>query len=104
MHLILIPVLQTACDEYQKVRCHRRIQGKGRGVPIRQAMRRPRPSHLHRNLPNGTLDDWVERYTAAGGKLPTVAEGNRRVEDLLVDALSSAGACVAPRQPAGIAP
>jgi hypothetical protein len=74
LHLVLLPVLQAACDGQVRVRHHRNIQGVKGGVPLARADASPRPPELHRPVPEGTVDDFVAGFVAAGfGQLSTQA-------------------------------
>lgn len=71
-HLVLLSTLQIACDELRDVRNHRYIQGCRRarrgsgGMPLLRAAMKPRPQILHRELPEGTVEDWVQRFEDEG--------------------------------------
>jgi hypothetical protein len=83
LHLVILPVLQAACDHLVRVRAHRRIQGTTGGVPLVRADAAPRPAALHRPLPAGTIEEWAQRYVADGFGHLSEAGASTRVEDKL---------------------
>ena len=83
LQLVLLPALKVGCDALRVTRCHRRLQGKGSGVPLTKAAAYSRPAERHRELPPGSVAEWAQSYVdSRTGNLTAEAEAAHVVDKL----------------------